>query len=89
MWPLDVCWVLRQGTFSTFVLAHTDKIGLRLRLEVNRCDGLVSHLERVYDFHPISTTETRNKKTTHIGRRKYENINANTSNKLDNLFTEH
>lgn len=42
-----------------------------------------------YDFHPISTTETRNKTTTLIGRRKNENIYANTFNNLDYLFTEH
>lgn len=42
-----------------------------------------------YDFHRISTTETRNKATTLIGRRKNEHIYANTFNNLDYLFTEH
>lgn len=55
------------------------------------CDGLVSHPEGVYDFHPISTTETRNKITTLICWRKNENIinDTNTSNELAHLFTGH
>lgn len=50
--PLYVCCVLRQGTLCIFVLVHIDRIGYRLRLEVNQ-RGLVSHPEGVYDFYPI------------------------------------
>lgn len=48
--PLAVCCVFRQDTLSTLVLFHKDKIGSRLRLEINlRWTG-------VPDFHPINTT---------------------------------
>lgn len=88
VWPLNVCCVLGQGTLSTFVLVHKDKIGSRIRLKLIR-DKLVSHIEGVYDFHPIKITETRNKIKTLIGRRKNEKKfnNANTSMKFVNIFT--
>lgn len=83
VWPLDVC--CETSVLSTFVLADTDKIEYRLRQVVN----LPWTGVQARGFHPISTTETRNKTTTLIGRWKNENIYANTFNNLDYLFTEH
>lgn len=70
--PLYVCCVLRQGTLCIFVLVHIDRIGYRLRLEVNqRWPGVPSRGSLW--FLSNNTTETRNIKTTFIGRRIKKN----------------
>lgn len=70
--PLYVCCVLRQGTLCIFVLVHIDRIGYRLRLEVNqRWPGVPSRGSLL--FLSNNTTETRNIKTTFIGRRIKKN----------------
>lgn len=84
--PLYVFCVLRQGTLCIFVLVHIDRIGYRLRLEVNqRWPGVPSRGSLWYLSN--NTTETRNIKTTFIGRR-IKKI-ANTSKKIIILFTEY
>lgn len=67
-----MCCVLRQGTLCIFVLVHIDRIGYRLRLEVNqRWPGVPSRGSLW--FLSNNTMETRNIKTTFIGRRIKKN----------------
>lgn len=96
VWPLDVC--CETSILSTFVLADTDKIEYRLRQVVNLPWTGVQPRGSLMTFIQLALRKPEikqrlslvgNKTTTLIGRRKNENIYANTFNNLDYLFTEH